>query len=62
MLILIIISLFYSQRENYTNTSLSDWQNVQTDFNTLFDNGISDLNIYPIFTSSQISNITQHRI
>lgn len=53
-----VFSLIYPYRENYTNTSLSDWQKVQTDFNTLFDKGYSDLNQYPIFTSSQISNIT----
>ncbi len=62
MLIIILVSLFYPKRENYQNTSLSDWQKVQTDFNTLFQNGYNDLNKYHIFTSYQISNITQNRI
>lgn len=62
MLMIILVSLFYPKRENYENTQLSDWQNLQTNVDTLFQNGYNDLITYPIFDSTTITKITSHQI
>ncbi len=62
MLMIILVSLFYPQRENYQNTSISDWQKLKPDFETLFQDGYESLDDYPIFDDTTITKITSHQI